>query len=296
MSSAPGRSGSAAKNAAGSAGSAAKNAAHSADTTAKGVADSRAVEIGARVGLACYGVTHLLIAWLALQIALGGGGGEQANQKGAFQQLTDNTFGKILLWIIVVGFVAVGLWRLGQAIWGYRYVSDKKKQLRKRGTSAFKAVVFFTLTVLAVRTAIGSGGGGNGQQQATAGVLGLPGGQWIVGLVGLGIIVAGGSKIYAGWKKKFEDDMNMPSDQKTRQAVERTGQIGYIAKGVSIAVIGVLVVIAAIQFDPAKAAGLDAALRSLAQTPLGPWLLVVVALGLAAYGVFCWFDAKYHRV
>ena len=278
------------------AGSAAKNAAHSADTTAKGVADSRAVEIGARVGLACYGVTHLLIAWLALQIAFGGGGGEQANQKGAFQQLTDNTFGKILLWIIVVGFVAVGLWRLGQAIWGYRYVSDKKKQLRKRGTSAFKAVVFFTLTVLAVRTAIGSGGGGNGQQQATAGVLGLPGGQWIVGLVGLGIIVAGGSKIYAGWKKKFEDDMNMPSDQKTRQAVERTGQIGYIAKGVSIAVIGVLVVIAAIQFDPAKAAGLDAALRSLAQTPLGPWLLVVVALGLAAYGVFCWFDAKYHRV
>ena len=235
MSSAPGRSGSAAKNAAGSAGSAAKNAAHSADTTAKGVADSRAVEIGARVGLACYGVTHLLIAWLALQIAFGGGGGEQANQKGAFQQLTDNTFGKILLWIIVVGFVAVGLWRLGQAIWGYRYVSDKKKQLRKRGTSAFKAVVFFTLTVLAVRTAIGSGGGGNGQQQATAGVLGLPGGQWIVGLVGLGIIVAGGSKIYAGWKKKFEDDMNMPSDQKTRQAVERTGQIGYIAKGVSIA-------------------------------------------------------------
>ena len=57
-----------------------------------------------------------------------------------------------------------------------------------------------------------------------------------------------------------------------------------------------LVVIAAIQFDPAKAAGLDAALRSLTQTPLGPWLLVVVALGLAAYGVFCAFDAKYHRV
>src|SRR4051794_24468543 len=98
MSSAPGRSGSAAKNAAGGAGSAAKNAAHSADTTAKGVADSRAVEIGARVGLACYGVTHLLIAWLALQIAFGGGGG-QANQKGAFEQLTDNTFGKILLWV-----------------------------------------------------------------------------------------------------------------------------------------------------------------------------------------------------
>lgn len=284
MSSAASRSGSAAKNAAGSAGS-----------TAKDIANSRAVEIGARVGLACYGVTHLLIAWIALQVAFGGGG-EQANQKGAFQELADNTFGVIMLWIIVLGFVAVALWRLEQAIWGYRYVSDKKDQLRKRGTSAFKVVVFAALAVLAARTAIGSGGGGNGQQKATAGVLGLPGGQWIVGLVGLGIIVAGGSKIYAGWKKKFENDMDMPSQPQARQVVERSGQIGFIAKGVSVGTIGILVVVAAIQFDPNKASGLDTALRSLTQTPLGPWLLVLVALGLAAYGVFCWFDAKYHRV
>jgi hypothetical protein len=292
MPSAAGRPGSAAKD---HPGSAAKNAAGHAGSAAKDIANSRAVEVGARVGLAAYGVTHLLIAWIALQVAFGGGG-EQANQKGAFQEIGDNTFGKIMLWIIVLGFVAVALWRLEQAIWGYRYVSDTKKQLRKRATSAFKVVVFATLAVLAARTAIGSGGGGNGQQQATAGVMGLPGGQWIVGLAGLGIIIAGGSKIYSGWKKKFEEDMDMPSDQKARMAVERSGQVGFIAKGISIGTIGILVVIAAIQFDPAKAAGLDAALRSLAQTPLGPWLLVVVALGLAAYGVFCWFDAKYHRV
>ena len=91
--------------------------------------------------------------------------------------------------------------------------------------------------------------------------------------------------------------MNMPSDQKTRQAVERTGQVGFIAKGVSIArdrrARGD-------RRDPVRPGqGGRASTRrcsSLAQTPLGPWLLVVVALGLAAYGVFCWFDAKYHRV
>jgi uncharacterized membrane protein YidH (DUF202 family) len=295
MSSAAGRPGSPAKDAAGRSGSAAKNAAGHAGSAAKDIANSRAVEIGARVGLAAYGVTHLLIAWIALQVAFGGGG-EQANQKGAFQEIASHSFGVFLLWVIVLGFVAVALWRLEQAIWGYRYVSDHKKQLRKRAASAFKAVVFATLAVWAATTAAGSGGGGSGGQKATAGVLGLPGGQWIVGLVGLGIIVAGGNKIYAGWKKKFEDDMDMPSDPKARKAAERTGQVGFIAKGVSIGVIGILVVIAAVQFDPAKAAGLDAALHSLAQTPLGPWLLVVVALGLAAYGVFCWFDAKYHRV
>ncbi len=267
----------------------------SAARSAQEVTDNRGVRVGARVGLLCYGVTHLLIAWVALQVAFGGGGGEQASQRGAFQELADDTLGQVLLWVIVVGFIAVALWRLGQAIWGFGYVSDKMQQLRKRGTSAFKVAVFGTFAFLAARTAVGGGGGG-GQQKATAGVLGFPGGRWIVGAVGLGIMVAGGIKIYAGWKKSFKDDMNMPLDPMARMAVERIGQVGFIAKGVSIGVIGVLVVTAAIRFDPAKASGLDAALRSLAQTPAGPWLLVVVALGLATYGVFCAVDGKYHRV
>lgn len=258
------------------------------------VTDNRGVRIGARAGLGCYGVTHLLIAWLALQIAFGGGG--QANQKGAFAQLAGNAVGVAMLWVIVAGFAAVALWRLGQAIWGFRYVSDPMHQVRRRALSGFKVVVFSVLAVLAARTAVGGGGGGNGEEKATAGVLGLPGGQWIVGIAGLGIVVAGGSKIYSGWRKSFLDDMSLPVERTARAVVVRTGQVGFITKGLSVVVIGVLLGVAAIRFDPAKASGLDAALRSFAQTPLGPWLLVVVALGLAVYGVFCAFDAKYHRV
>jgi len=55
-------------------------------------------------------------------------------------------------------------------------------------------------------------------------------------------------------------------------------------------------VVAAVQFDPSKANGLDPALKALAAQPFGMFLLVVVAIGLAAYGVFCFFDAKYHKV
>jgi hypothetical protein len=77
--------------------------------------------------------------------------------------------------------------------------------------------------------------------------------------------------------------------------VERLGQFGSVAKAVSLGLIGVLVVVAAVTFDPSKANGLDPALKTLAGQPLGMFLLAVVALGLAAYGVFCFFDAKYHR-
>jgi len=276
---------------AGSAQEHAKNA----NRHAKNVAQSEPVKVGARMGIFSYGITHLLIAWLALQVAFGQGN-EKADQRGAFQALAEEPFGQVLLWVLVIGFVAVGLWRLELAIWGYSYESDRTTNIRKRAVSAGKVAIFVALAVLAGRTAAGGGGGGSGGQQATAGLLGLPGGQLLVGAVGIGIIVAGGSKIYQGWQKKFVNDMDMPSDRHARMVAERTGQAGFIAKGLAIALVGVLVVIAALQFDPKEAAGLDVALKTLASQPFGPYLLIVVALGLACYGVFCFFDARYHRV
>jgi hypothetical protein len=162
-------------------------AAESANQSARQVATSEPVKVGARIGLIAYGVTHLLIAWLALQVALGNSG-PQANQSGAFQELAQQSFGRVLLWVLVLGFVAVALWRLTQVIWRYRYVSDRAKKLRKRASSAIKVAVFVVLAVLAGQTAAGGGNGGatggGGQQRATAGVLGLPGGQLIVGAAG----------------------------------------------------------------------------------------------------------------
>jgi hypothetical protein len=270
------------------------SAAQSANQNAQQAARSRPVKIGARVGILAYGITHLLIGWLALQIAFGQGG-EQANQNGAFQTIAEQPFGKFLLWVLVIGFVAAALWRLEQAVWGYSYVSDKKKAVRKRAISAAKAVLFAVLAFLAGRTAVGSGGG-DGQQQATAGVLGLPGGQFLVGLAGLIILGVGIYKIVEGWQTKFTEDMDLPSDQKARQVAIRTGQAGYIGRGIATGIVGVLVVLAAVRFNPGEAAGLDAALKTLAQQPFGPYLLILVALGFICFGVFSFFDARYHRV
>lgn len=271
------------------------SAAESANESAKQAAQSQPVKIAARVGIVAYGITHLVIAWLALQVAFGTGGGEQADQTGAFQSIAQQPFGQVLLWALVVGFVAVALWRLEQAVWGYSYESDRKKNIRKRVESGAKAVIFVVLAVLAGRIAAGGGGGG-GQQAATAGVLGLPGGQFLVGLIGLIILAVGIRKIISGWQKKFLEDMSLPSDHRARMVAERTGKVGYIAKGASIGLIGVLVVVAAIRFRPEEATGLDVALKTLAAQQFGPYLLALVALGLAAYGIFCFFDARYHRV
>jgi uncharacterized protein DUF1206 len=262
--------------------------------TARQVADSEPVKLGARIGLVAYGVTHLLVAWLALQLAFGGGN-ERTDQNGAFQTIAAEPFGRVLLWILVVGFVAVGLWRLEQAIFATAGVQDTKQQIKKRVESGARAAVFLALAVLAGRTAAGGGSGGGGQK-AAAGVLGWPGGQFLVGAVGLGIVAVAAVKAKHGWETKFLEEMDLPSERHVRQTVERLGQVGSVAKAVALGLIGVLVVVAAVQFDPSKANGLDPALKALVSEPYGIFLLAAVALGLAAYGVFCFFDARYHRV
>ena len=262
--------------------------------TAREVANSEPVKVGARIGLVAYGVTHLLVGWLALQVAIGGAS-ERTDQSGAFQTIAGEPFGRVLLWVLVIGFVAVALWRLEQAIFATAGVQDTKEQIKKRVESGAKAAVFIALAILAGRTAAGGGSSGGGQQ-AAAGVLGWPGGRFLIGAVGLGILAVAAVKVKHGWEKKFLKEMDLPSDRHVRQTVERLGQVGSIAKAVALGLIGVLVVVAAVRFDPSKANGLDPALKALAGEPYGMFMLAAVAVGLAAYGVFCFFDARYHRV
>jgi hypothetical protein len=262
--------------------------------TARQVANSEPVKLGARIGLVAYGITHLLIAWLALQVAFGGGG-EQTDQNGAFQAIAAKPFGQVLLWVLVVGFVAVALWRLEQTIFPSAVVQDTKQQVKKRVENGARALVFAALAVIAGRTAAGAGESGTGQD-AAAGVLGWPGGRFLVAAVGLVILAIAVVKAKHGGEKKFLEEMNLPTDRHARQVVERLGQAGSVAKAVALGLIGVLVVVAAVRFDPSQANGLDPALKALAGQPFGLILLAVVALGLGAYGVFCFFDARYHRV
>jgi hypothetical protein len=77
--------------------------------------------------------------------------------------------------------------------------------------------------------------------------------------------------------------------------VDRLGMFGYLAKGVVLAVVAVLLGFAAFSANAQQAGGLDAALHTLAGQPFGPVLLIVVALGLAAFGVYCFAVAKAHR-
>jgi hypothetical protein len=104
----------------------------SASGKAEQAGDSASLEVLARVGLIAYGVVHLLIGWLALHIAWGTSASKSADFSGALRTLADQPFGKILLWLVAVGLVALALWQASEAIWGYRN-REGAKRVRKTG-------------------------------------------------------------------------------------------------------------------------------------------------------------------
>jgi hypothetical protein len=247
-----------------------------------------------RAGLAANGVLHLLVAYLALRVAMGYTA--RADQAGAFQAVAAEPLGRPLLWLLVAGFAAVVIWRVREAVWGFHYVRDDKKRTTKRLFSAVQALVYIALGLLAARVATGSPAG-NGGSGITAAVLRLPWGRPLVVAIGAGIVVLGAGMAIQGCRKRFTEDMDLDqASPRTRTVAVRVGQIGSVAKGLAFMIVGGLVASAAMNHRPEQAEGLDAALKTIAGQPYGRIALLVVAAGVACFGVFLFFDSRYHRV
>jgi uncharacterized protein DUF1206 len=268
---------------------------HGAGDAALATTQNRYFQILGRVGLAAYGLVYITIAYLAVRVALGAAGA-QVDTGGALQTLAQPG-GRALLWAVTVGLAMLVLWRLGEAAVGLRWVRPETKRTRKRIESLATGLVFGVLAVSAEKLAAGGRAGSTNQQEAlTARVLALPFGQVLVGAVGVALIAVAGMQIYRGVGKKFGEELDLSTASPTARTVAiRLGQAGYPALGVAYAVIGLLVVSMAVTYRPDKAVGLDAALTTLATQPFGTALLLLVAVGLACFGVYCLFDARYHR-
>ena len=267
--------------------------------TAHEAGNSDALEGLARVGMVAYGLVHLLVAWLALQLAWFGGGGKSADQSGAMSTVADSPVGKPLLWLIAVGLIALAVWQAAEVLrWRSGWSASGKtrtKAIRKSGNSLIKAAIYIALAVLAIRFAVGSGRSSSQQQQeTTAGVLGWPGGQFLVGAAGLVLVGVGVWHVLKGFNEKFLKQIDTSdASPGALRLVTRLGQVGFPAKGIALAVVGGLLCYAAITFDPSKARGLDGAMRTILEAPFGRILLTLVAIGIAAFGAFLFARARY---
>ncbi|NVN54028.1 DUF1206 domain-containing protein [Mycolicibacterium hippocampi] len=258
--------------------------------------DSDAFEYTARAGFAASGVLHLLIGYIILQLAFTGAGGN-ADQSGALATLGSQTGGKIVLWAAAAGLVALGLWRIAEAVIGAKPGEGSggkgDNPAWKRAKSVGLAIANFAIALSAARFAMGSGQSSGQQNSGMSAQLMQSGwGKVVLIAVGLGVIAVGGYHVYKGVSQKFLDDLQVSGGT----AIVATGVAGYAAKGLVLAGAGLLVIMATLQADPAKASGLDAAIKTLGQAPFGKFLLIAAGLGIAAFGAYSFVRSRYGRM
>jgi hypothetical protein len=253
------------------------------------VTKSKPFQLLARVGLITYGVVHLLVAWLVVQVATGDGG--NADKTGALQELA-GAGGAWLLWVLAVGLGASALWQLAEALF------SKGRPTRARVVNVGETVLFGYLAYSAGKLAAGSAASSTDSAQLglIGGLLSKEWGKPVVVAIGVAFVVAALFVVRHGLTKRFVEEHDYGSaNVPMRQAAVRLGQVGYAALGGIYGIAGALVVVAAVQSDPGKATGLDVALKTLASQPYGSVMLFVIAAGLLAFAVFCFFDARFRR-
>jgi hypothetical protein len=254
---------------------------------------SDALDWAVRIGLVAYGIVHLMVAWLAVQLALGSSS-ENASNQGALHALAQQPMGGVLIWAIAIGMLLLVAWRLLEFAVGHREETDEKKRWRKRAASLGKAIIYGVLAWSAFKVALGSGSSGGGTDSTTSKLMQLPGGQLIVGAVGLAIMAYGGFLVYRGWTEKFTEHLDAQGQSgDDGRAYVLLGKVGYIGKGIAIAIVGGLFGYAAITHDAKKSGGLDQALQTVREQPFGQVLLIAIAIGIGCYGLFCFARAKH---
>ncbi|MDG4824355.1 DUF1206 domain-containing protein [Asanoa sp. WMMD1127] len=267
-----------------------------AQSTASRAANSSALEGLTRAGFIGYGIVHLLFAWLALQIAFGKPAAE-GDQSGALMTLAQQPLGKFLVVAIAVGLLAMAIWQLSEALIGHQDEQGKRRVF-ERIASAFRTVVYAYFAYTAWKVFKGApSSAADSQQKKTEDLLSSGGGRAVVIIAGLALAGLGIGLVVYGVKKVFERHLKTGQmSPSTRQLSRRLGMAGYSAKGVAYGIAGVLFVVAAATYDPQKARGLDAALETLRGQAYGAILLTLMALGIAAFGLFCFLQSKYRKV
>ena len=279
-----------------------QSAGHAANRTARNAASSRWMTILARLGYGAKGVVYLIIGWLAVQVAIGAGG-KTTDQRGALQVISEQPFGKFLLALVIIGLIGFAIWCFLQAWFDTEGKgSDIKGIIGRLGyaiTGISYAILAFGAFQLVTRTGAGSATKSTtaSTQDVTAQLLNHSWGAVAVAILGLIVLGVAFYMFAKAYTAKFQRRLLLTGlSAQLRRGVIFLGRFGYAALGVVFSIIGIFLIVAAVQHNPHEAKGLDTALRTLAQQPFGPLLLGIVALGLVAYGVYSFVEARYRIV
>jgi hypothetical protein len=262
--------------------------------TARRASNSKTAHFLARAGLTARGVIYILVGWVAVLVALGHSSREP-DQFGALQLLAGKPYGLVSLWLLGIGFAGYALWRLSEAAFG---VTGDRPGAGPRLKSLARAVIYAGFSYLTFTVIVGHARSqASRQQDITASAMQHTAGRVLVGVIGLVIVGCGIVLVVEGARKKFMKYLQLAGlSARARSVVKVLGMTGTIARGLVFALAGVLVIDAAVTHKAAQSGGIDKALLTLRDQPLGEYLMLLAALGLVIFGVYGLCEARWRKV
>jgi uncharacterized protein DUF1206 len=248
----------------------------------------RAARVVGLWGLVARGVLYVLLALLAFDLVTQGSR-KQVDARGALHQLAHDPFGSVVLVVVAVGFAGFACWHLYVAVFEDRGTSGGTERTTRRLADLGRVLVYGLLCALALTFLLTSRSTGNSDrtdQTWTAKVLEWSLGPLIVGAIGVAILVAAGVLVWRAVSGGPQDEPAVldVAPRETR-AVHLLGAAGNLARGAVLGLVGVFLLVAAITYDPNETVGLDGALKRLLDASYGPFLVGLVGIGFAAFGV-----------
>ncbi|GAA4921686.1 uncharacterized protein DUF1206 [Actinomycetospora succinea] len=245
-----------------------------------------------RVGLAAYGVVHLLLAWVAVSIVVVGGT-SPLDQRGAVAVVAHGGIvGRALLGLAAACLVVFAVWQVRAGAIGFRWVEGRGLRWRKRIGAFAKALGVGGVAYLAVCVIVVPRRDGSDLQVVAGEAFALPGGRVLVAVAAVIVLITAVSTAVTGIRATFLGDL-VPEKltPRVRLLARWLGAVGNLTRAVTFAVVGVLALDAVVDDAPDEVGGIDLALRTLADHTLGTTALAIAGVGFAAYGLYCLVDA-----
>ena len=258
------------------------------------------IERLARMGFVAKALLYGTIGGLAALAAFRRGGEQGATDtRGAFTTLIDAPLGSTLVGAMAVGLLGYAVWRVVEGLLDPERRGTDAKALAVRASFVARGLAHAALGVSALRLLMGRSDSGNGGveqgRRATRTAFEVPGGEWIIIAVAIGIAGYGIYQLYRAAAAKLSKQLNLA--QMSREAgrwVITISRVGIAARGIVFIAVGWTVFYAARRQDASQAGGMREALDVIRD--VGRWPFAAVALGLVAYGVYQLLNARYRRV
>jgi hypothetical protein len=265
-------------------------------------ARSDAAENAGRAGLAARGVLYIAAAVLAFRLVLGVDS-ERIDKEGAIAGVAHQPLGRVLVLVLVAGFVGYAIWRFARAFSGAAEGGKERDGAggaAKRALDVGRGLLYLAFAWTALKFVLegrGSSSPNEQEQDWTARLLERQYGPWLVGAAGLGLIAIGVGLVVQAARTSFAKKLDLSAaPEPLRAPFTWLGVAGHVARGVIIAAVGWFIVQAAAHYDPKEAVGVDGALKRMLDQSWGRPVVLAVAVGMLAFGLFSFVEARYRKI